>query len=111
MVRAFPRTVAALAPKKGGFTVPQGPIMVGVQADPTAALQLRDIGPPAESVKAAAAFRQFWGDRAELRRFQVCLETCSEMLPVVMVVKTVIPAECVRTSAELAKAFVKCWQV
>lgn len=46
--------------------------MVGVQADPAAALQLRDIGPPAENVKAAAKFRQFWGDKAELRRFQVC---------------------------------------
>ena len=86
MVRAFPRAVAALPPKKGGFTMPQGPIMVGVQADPTAALQLRDIGPPAESVKAAAAFRQFWGDRAELRRFQVCLGTCYEVYAVAMVV-------------------------
>lgn len=63
--------MAALHPKKGGFLLPQGAIMVGVQTDPAAALQLRDIGPPAENVKAAAKFRQFWGDKAELRRFQV----------------------------------------
>ena len=71
LVRVHQRAVAGLHPKKGGFVVPQGPMLVGVQVDPTAALQLRDIGPAADNLKAAAQFRQFWGDKAELRRFQV----------------------------------------
>ena len=78
LVRVHQRAVAALHPKKGGFAVPQGPILVGVQVDPTAALQLRDIGPAADNLKAAAQFRQFWGDKAELRRFQVSIRWCHE---------------------------------
>ena len=73
LVRVQQQSAAALHPKKGGFAAPQGPLLVGVQVDPTAALQLRDIGPAADSIKAAAKFRQFWGDKAELRRFQVTL--------------------------------------
>lgn len=41
------------------------------QLDTGEALRAVDMGPPAESPK-AAAFRQFWGDRAELRRYKVC---------------------------------------
>lgn len=41
-----------------------------IQVDPTAALRAVDIGPPADQAAAAAEFRQFWGDRSELRRFQ-----------------------------------------
>lgn len=38
--------------------------------DATAALRGLDLGPPADSGEAARAFRAFWGDKAELRRFQ-----------------------------------------
>ena len=37
--------------KKGGLTPPEVAILVGVQVDPTAALQLRDMGPPADDVQ------------------------------------------------------------
>ena len=40
------------------------------QLDTGEALRAVDMGPPAESPK-AAAFREFWGDRAELRRYKV----------------------------------------
>ena len=40
------------------------------QLDRGEALRAVDMGPPAESPK-AAAFREFWGDRAELRRYKV----------------------------------------
>ena len=43
-----------------------------VWLDPATALRMVDIGPPADDAAAAKAFRAFWGDRAELRRFQVC---------------------------------------
>jgi U3 small nucleolar RNA-associated protein 22 len=33
------------------------------------AFRIIDRGPPADSGKPAAAFRQLWGDRAEMRRF------------------------------------------
>ena len=42
-----------------------------VWLDPAAALRMVDIGPPADDAGAAKAFRAFWGNRAELRRFQV----------------------------------------
>lgn len=38
--------------------------LCGVQAN-----KIVDRGPPADSSKAAAAFRQLWGERAEMRRF------------------------------------------
>ena len=41
------------------------------QLDTDEALRAVDMGPPAESPK-ATAFREFWGDRAELRRYKVC---------------------------------------
>ena len=43
---------------------------MSVQLDMGEALRAVDMGPPAESPK-AAAFREFWGDRAELRRYKV----------------------------------------
>ncbi|KAL3158789.1 hypothetical protein ABBQ32_011516 [Trebouxia sp. C0010 RCD-2024] len=70
LVHAHRRQPLASAPKKGGLKPPQGDILVGVNVDSAAALQLRDMGPPADDVQAAAKFRQFWGEKAELRRFQ-----------------------------------------
>lgn len=40
------------------------------QVDPTAALRTLDMGPPADKAEPARAFRAFWGEKAELRRFQ-----------------------------------------
>ena len=47
--------------------------MVGLQSlqvDREAVSRAVDVGPSADAPE-AAAFRQFWGDRSELRRFQV----------------------------------------
>lgn len=38
--------------------------------DARQATRVQDLGPPAESKEAAASFRQFWGPKAELRRFR-----------------------------------------
>ena len=51
------------------------PSMHSVQVVPGEAFRMLDRGPPAESAD-AAAFRAFWGDRAELRRFQVLAPLC-----------------------------------
>ncbi|KAG9250180.1 Nrap protein [Emericellopsis atlantica] len=49
---------------------PQPTLVVGVIFNgPQMAVQLEK-GPPAEDARDAARFRQFWGDKAELRRFQ-----------------------------------------
>ncbi|EOD48163.1 putative pre-rrna processing protein utp22 protein [Neofusicoccum parvum UCRNP2] len=45
-------------------------ILVGFVVDPANAARAVDHGPAAESKKEAAAFRQFWGEKAELRRFK-----------------------------------------
>ncbi|EKG10699.1 Nrap protein [Macrophomina phaseolina MS6] len=45
-------------------------ILIGFLVDPANALRAVDHGPAAESKKEAAAFRQFWGEKAELRRFK-----------------------------------------
>ena len=50
-MRAHQRQPTVATPKKGGVTAPGGAILVGVQVDPAAALQLRDMGPPADDVK------------------------------------------------------------
>ncbi|RCI11617.1 hypothetical protein L249_7511 [Ophiocordyceps polyrhachis-furcata BCC 54312] len=45
-------------------------IVVGLIFDPAHMSRQMEHGPPAEHEKEAAAFRQFWGDKAELRRFK-----------------------------------------
>ena len=45
-------------------------VFVVAWLDATLALRPTDIGPAADDARAAAAFRAFWGDRSELRRFQ-----------------------------------------
>jgi Nrap protein domain 3 len=50
--------------------VPQ--VLLGVMLDAAAATRPVDMGPAAEDAAAAAEFRAFWGDKAELRRFPVC---------------------------------------
>ncbi|MCJ1414557.1 hypothetical protein MMC32_000884 [Xylographa parallela] len=45
-------------------------IEIGILVNPSEAGRAVDRGPPAEDKKAAAAFQKFWGEKAELRRFQ-----------------------------------------
>ncbi|KAF4512118.1 hypothetical protein G6O67_001299 [Ophiocordyceps sinensis] len=45
-------------------------VVVGVIFDPANMSRQMEYGPPAEDPKEAAIFRQFWGDKAELRRFK-----------------------------------------
>ncbi|GIL78350.1 hypothetical protein Vretimale_7699 [Volvox reticuliferus] len=45
-------------------------VWVGAVLDPLLACRLVDIGPAADDGPAAARFRRFWGERAELRRWQ-----------------------------------------
>ena len=49
---------------------PPGSVIVGVIFDPANMSRQMELGPPAEEEKEAARFRQFWGRRAELRRFK-----------------------------------------
>ena len=49
---------------------PQEVLVIGFKLNPVNANRTVDHGPPAEDKKAAAEFRKFWGERAELRRFQ-----------------------------------------
>jgi len=46
-----PRRPSMSSPKKTGITPPGDTILVGVQVDPAAALQLRDMGPSADDVQ------------------------------------------------------------
>jgi U3 small nucleolar RNA-associated protein 22 len=50
-------------------------VLLGVTLDPTAAMRPVDMGPAAEDTAAAADFRAFWGNKAELRRFPVRLSS------------------------------------
>jgi U3 small nucleolar RNA-associated protein 22 len=45
-------------------------ILIGLQLDPNNASRTVERGPPAEEAQAAATFREFWGDNAQLRRFK-----------------------------------------
>jgi len=59
------------AVKSGTPTFPsQSCIVAGFLLNPDNAARLVDHGPSAEDKKAAIAFRMFWGEKAELRRFK-----------------------------------------
>ncbi|QUC17184.1 uncharacterized protein UV8b_01425 [Ustilaginoidea virens] len=49
---------------------PSAKLVVGFVFNPANMSRQMEHGPPAEEEKAAAAFRQFWGEKAELRRFK-----------------------------------------
>ena len=70
-VRVLPRPLAPSSPYEGLSTPSTQTVLLCIKADAAAALRLVDIGPPADDAAAAKAFRDFWGDKAELRRFQV----------------------------------------
>jgi hypothetical protein len=44
--------------------------LVGIVLDSANGFRKLDAGPPADDTAAAAAFRAFWGSKAELRRFR-----------------------------------------
>ncbi|THX96884.1 Nrap protein [Aureobasidium pullulans] len=48
----------------------KGDLLIAVNLDSANASRAVDHGPAAEQKKEAAAFRQFWGEKAELRRFR-----------------------------------------
>ena len=59
-------------------------LLVSVIFEPSHMARQMEYGPPAEEPKEAAAFRQFWGDKAELRRFKdgsilECVEWTSKL--------------------------------
>lgn len=59
-------------------------VLVSVIFEPAHMSRQMEYGPPAEEQKEAAAFRQFWGDKAELRRFKdgsilECVEWASRL--------------------------------
>ncbi|KAH7349596.1 nrap protein, partial [Plectosphaerella cucumerina] len=53
------------SPETGAATV-----QIGVLFDPVTMAKSLELGPSAELTKEAAKFRQFWGEKAELRRFK-----------------------------------------
>ncbi|KAI5793911.1 Nrap protein [Peziza echinospora] len=56
--------------KRGGEAPGSKVITLGFLLDGEKCTRAMDHGPPASSKKEAAAFRKFWGDKAELRRFK-----------------------------------------
>ena len=70
-VRALPRPLTT-HPAAGPSLPPTcgGPILVAAVVDAVAFRRRLDVGPRADSAEASAAFRTFWGDAAELRRFE-----------------------------------------
>lgn len=77
LVRVLRRGAAAvpagkrLRAKSGKVFAPERSYaLLAARLDPTAALRGVDIGPSADSGAPAAAFRAFWGEKSELRRFQ-----------------------------------------
>lgn len=71
LVRAFRRKCEAVSPAEGLSTVGSASILLGVRVDATMVLRALDMGPAADDAAAAKAFQQFWGQKAELRRFPV----------------------------------------
>ncbi|MCJ1390843.1 hypothetical protein MMC18_003704 [Xylographa bjoerkii] len=65
---------SAFAPWTIKLSNPQLPdiqvIVIGLLVESSEAGRAVDRGPPAEDKNAAAAFQRFWGEKAELRRFQ-----------------------------------------
>ncbi|KAF2000997.1 Nrap protein [Amniculicola lignicola CBS 123094] len=81
LVRALTDRVTQIAftlPKRTSWPItasqpsadPQSCILVNFATDPANANRAVDHGPSAENKKDAAAFRQFWGEKSELRRFK-----------------------------------------
>eukprot|EP00951_Prasinocladus_malaysianus_P009760 scaffold71272_cov14-Prasinocladus_malaysianus.AAC.1 len=69
-VRVLPRSPEVDLRKGIASANKWGSVKVAVQVDPKEASRLVDVGPPADNKAEAAKFRQFWGERSELRRFK-----------------------------------------
>ncbi|KAK9814240.1 hypothetical protein WJX72_002757 [[Myrmecia] bisecta] len=70
LVRAFRRGFQLpVQLRSSKFPLQQSSILVAVQVESSSGGRLVDMGPPADSVLEAQAFRAFWGEKAELRRF------------------------------------------
>lgn len=59
-------TTASLRPQEGS----RKRLLVNISTDPANASRTVDHGPSAENKQEAAAFRKFWGEKSELRRFK-----------------------------------------
>ena len=71
LVRVLRRAPAGKVCPRHGAPTPERPhVLLAVQADAAAALRAVDMGPPADQAANAREFREFWGERSELRRFQ-----------------------------------------
>ncbi len=46
------------------------PIVIGLTIEPSKATKMVEIGPAADDLVLAEKFREFWGDKAEIRRFK-----------------------------------------
>ncbi|KAK4068429.1 uncharacterized protein Triagg1_7368 [Trichoderma aggressivum f. europaeum] len=77
-------------PQRGHWSLSKPPakevlrVLIGVIFDAAHMPRQMEFGPPAEEQKEAAKFRQFWGDKAELRRFKdgsilECVEWSSKL--------------------------------
>ncbi|GLI63249.1 hypothetical protein VaNZ11_006146 [Volvox africanus] len=75
-------------------------VWVGAVLDPLLACRLVDIGPSADDGPAAAQFRQFWGRRAELRRWQDGMITETAVWEVAPHLRHIIPDIIVRHVVE-----------
>jgi len=55
-------------------------VRVHVRVNATQVLRAVDLGPSADDADAVKAFRTFWGEKSELRRFPVRLLACVKRL-------------------------------
>ena len=53
-----------------GVRPQSAPIVSGLIVESTKATKMVDIGPAADDLVQAEKFREFWGDKAEIRRFK-----------------------------------------
>jgi len=67
---ALPETQGWAVKSRAPTSSSQSCIIVGLLLNAEKAAKLVDHGPPAEDREAATAFRKFWGEKAELRRFK-----------------------------------------
>ncbi len=67
------RSVQPVDVKTGISVVDSQWVRIHVRADATQVLRAVDLGPSADDADAVKAFRAFWGEKSELRRFPVRL--------------------------------------
>ena len=65
------RSVRPVAAEIGVSAVERQRIRLGVRVDAAQVQRAVDMGPSADDARAVKAFRSFWGEKSELRRFPV----------------------------------------